>query len=61
MFNRRRRQSCAPRTTYWKRSALELRLSGKESREQAYVIQIEHLKSEVEESNRAQVCTGVNR
>lgn len=43
------------------KSALELRLSGKESREQAYVIQIEHLKSEVEESNRAQVCTGVNR
>nr|XP_034320672.1 colorectal mutant cancer protein-like isoform X1 [Crassostrea gigas] len=36
------------------KSALELRLSGKESREQAYVIQIEHLKSEVEESNRAQ-------
>ena len=29
------------------KKALELRLSGKESREQAYLVQIEHLKSEV--------------
>lgn len=29
--------------------ALELRLSGKESQEQAYLVQIEHLKSEVTE------------
>nr|XP_022311817.1 colorectal mutant cancer protein-like isoform X1 [Crassostrea virginica] len=36
------------------KNALELRLSGKESREQAYVIQIEHLKSEVEERSRLQ-------
>ncbi|XP_048749887.2 colorectal mutant cancer protein-like isoform X2 [Ostrea edulis] len=36
------------------KNALELRLSGKESREQAYVIQIEHLKSEMEERNKSQ-------
>ena len=29
--------------------SLELRLSGKESQEQAYMVQIEHLKSEVAE------------
>ena len=35
------------------KKALELRLSGKESREQAYLVQIEHLKSEVlEQSTR---------
>ena len=32
--------------------ALELRLSGKESQEQAYLVQIEHLKCEVKEQQR---------
>ncbi|XP_061190130.1 colorectal mutant cancer protein-like isoform X2 [Saccostrea echinata] len=36
------------------KNALELRLSGKETREQADVIQIEHLKSEMEERNKSQ-------
>lgn len=31
------------------KAALDLQLSGKESQEQAYIVQIEHLKSEVTE------------
>ena len=34
------------------KAALDLQLSGKESQEQAYLVQIEHLKSEVKETQQ---------